>query len=68
MIYGGWRYFISTINLDSAAIPIPMGIITVTPFVMGIAMLPKTVMLIKDHIDEYRKYKKEHSVKEGAEA
>ena len=63
MIYGGWRYFISTINLDSAAIPIPMGIITVTPFVMGVAMLPKTAMLIKDHINEYREYKK---AKEGA--
>ena len=58
MISGGWRYFISTINLDSAAIPIPMGIITVTPFLMGIAMLPKTILLIKDHVMEYQNYKK----------
>ena len=54
MIFGGYRYFISTVNLDSAALPIPMGIITITPFVMGVAMLPKTLMLILDHVKEYR--------------
>ena len=54
MIFGVYRYFISTVNLDSAALPIPMGIITITPFVMGVAMLPKTLMLILDHVKEYR--------------
>ncbi len=58
MVFGGWNYFVSTLNLDSAAIPIPMGIITVTPFVMGAAMLPKTILLIRDHIKEYLEYKK----------
>lgn len=60
MVHGGLKYFISTINLDSAAIPIPMGIITVTPLVMGVAMLPKTILLIWDHIKEYKNDKKKH--------
>jgi TRAP-type C4-dicarboxylate transport system permease small subunit len=64
LIYGGWRYFVSTINLDSAAIPIPMGIITVTPFVMGVAMAPKTLLLIRDHFIEYKTYK---AKKEGGD-
>lgn len=54
MISGGWRYFMQTYNLDSAAIAIPMGIITVVPFVMGAIMLPKTIMLIMDHVKEYQ--------------
>jgi TRAP-type C4-dicarboxylate transport system permease small subunit len=64
LIYAGWRYFVSTINLESAALPIPMGIITITPFVMGIAMFPKTCLLIKDHFVEYKDYKYK---KEGGE-
>ncbi len=58
MVYGGWTYFVSTLNLDSAAIPVPMGIITITPFIMGAAMLPKTVLLIWEHVKEYRDKKK----------
>lgn len=57
LISGGWRYFIQTYNLDSAAIAIPMGLITVTPVLMGITMLPKTLMLVRDHITEYRRYR-----------
>lgn len=58
MISSGWFYYISTSGLDSAAIPIPMGIITITPFVMGVAMLPKAVLLIWEHIKEYKDHKK----------
>lgn len=56
LISGGWRYFIQTYSLDSAAIAIPMGLITVTPFLMGVTMLPKTFLLIWDHVKEYRRY------------
>lgn len=66
IIYGGWKYFLSTSNLDSAAIPIPMGIITITPFVIGLAMVPKTVLLIRDHVNEYRTYRKEHGKEANA--
>ena len=64
MISGGWGYFVSTLNLDSAAIPIPMGIITITPFIIGAAMLPKTLLLIRDHVKEYQDGKRKHE-KEG---
>lgn len=66
MVYGGWSYFVSTLNLDSAAIPIPMGIITITPFIMGAAMLPKTILLIWDHMKEYLDYRKKRA-EEGME-
>lgn len=66
IIRGGWLYFIQTYNLDSAAIAIPMGLITVTPLIIGVAFLPKTCMLIVDHIKEYREYLAEKN-KGGAE-
>ena len=66
LIYGSWGYFASTYTQDSAALPIPLGIITITPLVMGIGMFPKAILQIKKHVDEY-KAEKSASVKEGAE-
>lgn len=63
---GGFKYFMATYTQDSAALPIPLGIITITPLVMGIAMLPKILLLIKNHIAEYKDYSLKKNDESGA--
>ena len=54
MIYGSWGYFAATLTQDSAAIPVPLGVITVCPLVMSVAMLPKVVLQILKHVKAFR--------------
>ena len=54
LIVGGYRYFISTLGQDSAAIPVPLGVITIAPLFLGVAMLPKCVLRVKHHFDVYK--------------
>lgn len=66
LIYGSWGYYISTYTQDSAALPIPLGIITITPLVMGVGMLPKTFLQIKKHFDDYKAEKQHIQTEEEA--
>ncbi len=54
LLIGGYRYFVSTLGQDSAAIPVPLGVITFSPLFMSAAMLPKAFMLLKKHFDEFK--------------
>lgn len=54
LLIGGYRYFVSTLGQDSAAIPVPLGVITFSPLFMSAAMLPKTFILIRKHFDDYK--------------
>lgn len=54
MIQGGMKYFTNTAHLESAALPIPMGVITITALVIAILMLPKTGMNIMKHLRRYK--------------
>ena len=54
LIIGGYRYFVSTLGQDSAAIPVPLGVITIAPLFLGVAMLPKCILRVKYHFDVFK--------------
>lgn len=62
IIIGGWRYLEDTALVLSPATNLPTGIISSSAAIMGIIMLFKSVLNIKDHIDDYQNFKKEEEV------
>lgn len=55
---GGFIYFNMTAVLKSPASNLPMGIITITALITAVAMVVRTILLMKEHIEQYKEDKK----------